>query len=120
MTNIEKLKELMAKAAPGKWVACTVDKLSAASDAGRPFAYWTNAGPRPVTVGRSQCICADDMRLIAAMHGLLPALIAVVESARFLRQAHANMDGSFYTKQVYEGAQLEVDKRIAELEGVKL
>jgi len=57
----------------------------------------------------------EDRELFIYMRNSLPALIAVAEAAAFLREAHGEVDGSFYTKQVYEGAQLKLDKAIADL-----
>lgn len=79
------LLALAEKATPGPWAsACIEPSIAAGGGCGR-VAFWTNLGPKTVTVDRSTLIVGEDMDYIAYSRNHAPsiaqALIAECERA---------------------------------------
>lgn len=81
--DVQKLRELEAKATKGPWYSVRIEPTSATANHSHPYSVWIeSAGPRAVQVEKSVCIHADDMDFIAAMRNALPSLLDEVERLR--------------------------------------
>lgn len=82
MTFLTKLTRLRDAATKEKCVVARVNPESAADDFYEPYAAWiAGAFPRYVQVGRSACVAADDMALIAHLRNHADALAELVRAA---------------------------------------
>jgi hypothetical protein len=77
---MNKLRELIAKATPGPCYYIPV-LATAANGASEDYAVWANAFPARVQVGKSTCIAARDMELIAWMRNQADAIAELIDAA---------------------------------------
>lgn len=92
MTNIEKLRELMA-------------------------IYQKSLNPAEVSFYRHEAALRD---LSAALMEAAPALVAVTETAKQLRKDQADDNGSLMSLRNIKETKIELDKALTDLEEVRL